>query len=235
VDTGPRKPKASGELRIESRVASWVRDGDLNDHPIVLLAHGAGAPLTSPFMVRAAHGLADRGATVVRFHFPYMERLARESKRGAPDRPPVLLATWRAMIAEATSWIRHSTPALILAGKSMGGRMASLLLAEETPPGVRGAVYLGYPLSPAGRPEKLRAEHLDRVQVPQLFVSGSRDSLCNLAHLRAVLEPLGRRARLYVVEGGDHSLATSRKDPLAGSNAWLDAVMDFVREVGTGP
>jgi predicted alpha/beta-hydrolase family hydrolase len=109
--------------------------------------------------------------------------------------------------------------------------MASLLLAEETPPGVRGAVYLGYPLSPAGRPEKLRAEHLERIRVPQLFVSGSRDSLCDLTRLRAVLEPLGRGARLHVVEGGNHSLATSRKDPLGGSDAWLDAVIEFVREV----
>lgn len=227
---GLRKPQASGELRIGSRTASWVRDGALDDRALVLLAHGAGAPFTSPFLVRVAHGLADRGAAVARFHFPYMERLARESKRGAPDRAPVLLATWRAMLAEVRTWTSRRTPPLILAGKSMGGRMASLLLAEETPPGVRGAVYLGYPLSPAGRPEKLRAEHLERVQVPQLFVSGSRDSLCNLDRLRTVLEPLGSRARLHVVEGGDHSLATSRKDRLAGSDAWLDAVMGFIRE-----
>jgi predicted alpha/beta-hydrolase family hydrolase len=231
MPAGPRKPKAAGELHLESRVASWIRDGDLGAHPVVLLAHGAGAPFTSPFMVRVAHGLVDRGAAVVRFHFPYMERLARESKRSAPDRPPVLLATWRAMIAEASSWEPRRGSKLVLAGKSMGGRMASLLLADETPPGVRGAVYLGYPLSPAGRPDTLRAAHLERVRVPQLFVSGSRDALCDLPRLRQVLAPLGARARLHVVEGGDHSLATCRKEPLAGSDAWLDAVMEFIHEV----
>lgn len=229
-DTRGGKPPVAGELRVEGRPISWRRDGMLDGRPLVLLAHGAGAPLASPFMQAVALGLAARELTAVRFHFPYMERNVRESRRGAPDRPPVLLATWQAMIAT----VRDAAPAgtrLVLAGKSMGGRIASLLLAESTPPGVRGAVYLGYPLSPAGRPDVVRADHLPAVRVPQLFVSGSRDSLCDVDRLRAILAPLGTHARLYVVEGGDHSLATSRKDPLAGSDTWLDTVAAFVRAI----
>jgi predicted alpha/beta-hydrolase family hydrolase len=234
VSIQARKPSSAGEIRVEKRVASWVCDGELDGRPIVLLAHGAGAPFTSVFMVATAVGLVERGATVVRFHFPYMERSVREARRTAPDPPPVLLATWRAMLEAAQSWRHPRGPALVLAGKSMGGRIASVLLSGGTPPGVRGAFYLGYPLSPAGRPETLRAQHLASVAVPQLFVSGSRDSLCDLGRLRAALAPLGGRARLHVVEGGDHSLSTNRKQPLAGSDAWLDAVIAFVREVG-GP
>ena len=92
---------------------------------------------------------------------------------------------------------------------------------------MRAAFYLGYPLSPAGKPEKLRAEHLAAVPVPQLFVSGSRDPLCALAVLRPVLQRIPQ-ATLHVVEGGDHSLATSRKDPLAGAPTWIAVVADFV-------
>jgi predicted alpha/beta-hydrolase family hydrolase len=226
-----RKPSTGGEIRVDGRAASWVRDGALDGRPVVVLAHGAGAPLTHPFMDAVARGLAGRECAVVRFHFPYMERNARESRHGAPDRPPVLLATWKAILDEVGSWPHVAPPKLILAGKSMGGRIASMLLAEETPPGVRGAVYLGYPLSPAGKPQQLRAAHLGSVRVPQLFVSGSRDSLCDLGELRAALAPLGDRARLYVVEGGDHSLAANRKAPLAGSDAWLDVVGSFVMDV----
>src|SRR5262245_54194920 len=220
---------ARGELRVDGRPISWRRDGVLDGRPLVLLAHGAGAALASPFMDAVAHGLASHELAALRFNFPYMERNVRESRRGAPDRPPVLLATWQAVIDVGRELAAAATP-LVLAGKSMGGRIASMLLAEVTPPQVCAAVYLGYPLSPAGRPQVTRADHLAAVQVPQLFVSGSRDSLCDLDRLRAVLKPLGSRARLHVVEGGDHSLAIIRKDPLAGSEAWLNVVAGFVRE-----
>jgi predicted alpha/beta-hydrolase family hydrolase len=184
-------------------------------------------------MVAVAQGLDARGLAVVRFHFPYMERLVRESRRSAPDRPPVLLATWRALLGAVGGW--PGADRIVLGGKSMGGRLASMLLADESPAGVCGAVYLGYPLSPAGKPDTNRASHLERVRVPQLFVSGTRDALCDLGRLRAALAPPGSRVRLHVVDGGDHSLATSRKEPLAGSGAWLDAVAAFVAEVTTTP
>lgn len=220
-----------GAFEVAGKPASWVRDGALDGRPIVLFAHGAGAPLVSPFMHAVAAGLEKRGSGVVRFHFPYMERNAREGRHGAPDRPPVLLATWQAILDLVCEWKHPKAPTLVLAGKSMGGRIASMRLAEGTPPGVRGSIYFGYPLTPAGKPTETRGDHLARVEVPQLFISGSRDTLCDLARLRRVLEPLGTRARLHVVEGGDHSLATSRKEPLAGSDAWLDVAAQFIAEV----
>jgi predicted alpha/beta-hydrolase family hydrolase len=123
----------------------------------------------------------------------------------------------------------------VVAGKSMGGRMMSLHLARHGAGAARGAVYLGYPLHPPGNPRRLRAEHLGDVPVPQLFVSGTRDALCKLDLLRPIVEGLGGRARLHVVEGGDHSLAVSRRDPLAGSDVWLDVVAGFVRDLLAPP
>ncbi len=227
-----RKAPDHGSFDVEKQPVSWVRDGAVDaGQPLVLLAHGAGAPLTSPFMAAVAAGLAARELAVVRFHFPYMERRVRQNRSGgAPDRPPLLLATWRRMASEAESWFA-TPPRLILAGKSMGGRIASMLLASDPPAAARGAVYLGYPLCPAGRPEVERSSHLPAVRVPQLFVSGTRDPLGPLERLRPVVTSLGANARLHVVDKGDHSLATSRKDPLAGSDAWLDEVAQFVREV----
>src|SRR5690606_18290536 len=117
---------------------TWVRDGAIPKRPLVLLAHGAGAPYTSPFMVAVARGLAARGLCVVRFHFPYMEAAQRAGTTKPPDPEKRLLATWRAMIDRALALRGHGP--LVLAGKSMGGRMASLLLAEGGAPEARGAV-----------------------------------------------------------------------------------------------
>jgi uncharacterized protein len=223
-----RKPPAAGLLDVDGKPARWRRDGALDGRPVVLFAHGAGADEESPFMAAVAAGLVARGMTVVRLRFPYMVRAERERRRFPPDRAPVLVATFATLLREVEDWALPARTPLILAGKSMGGRMASMLLAESTPAGVCAAVYFGYPLSPAGRPAVLRAEHLPRVAVPQLFVSGDRDALCDLALLRRVLEPLGRRAQLHVVAGGDHSLAPSRREPMRDSDGWLDATARFV-------
>jgi uncharacterized protein len=226
-----RKPPARGQFDVAGKPAAWQRDGQLDGRPLVILAHGAGAPDSSPFMEAVAAGLVTRGAAAVRFRFPYMERRLREDRRFPPDRTPVLLATFAALLAAMRNWkLPVSTP-LVLAGKSMGGRMASLFLAHETPMDVRAAIYFGYPLTPARGATADRAAHLPRVRVPQLFLSGSRDTLCDLSKLQMVLAPLGKRARLHVVDGGDHSLAVSRREPLRGSEAWLEVAAQFVREV----
>ena len=214
-----------GELKFGEKVASWVRDGTLEGCPLVVLAHGAGAPLASPFMEKTAAGLVERGLCVVRFHFPYMERTVREKTRRPPNTQKVLLETWEEMLCVVHGWKGHGP--ITLAGKSMGGRMASLLLAEGRAPQASAAVYLGYPLHPPGRPEKLRSEHLGEVPVPQLFISGSRDNLCKLELLKPVLEKIGAPARLHIVEGGDHSLAPSRKAPFEGMGEWLDKMAEF--------
>jgi hypothetical protein len=203
----------------------WLRDGDPS-MPIYLFAHGAGAPCTHPFMDETAVALRDRGLCVVRWNFPYMERNQREGRRRAPDRAPVLLETLRAVVATVCTWV--PAPRLVLGGKSMGGRMASMLLAEDPPPAALAAVYLGYPLRAAGRPDRERAAHLSKVPVPQLFVTGSRDPLCSLDRLREVLAPLGARARLHVVEGGDHSLGVRGTAAASERSAWLDAIAVFM-------
>jgi predicted alpha/beta-hydrolase family hydrolase len=211
------------------REAAWVRDGTLSGRPLVVLAHGAGAPFTSPFMEAAAKGLVERGLAAVRFHFPYMEKRVRDGKKRPPDRPPVLLAAWTAMLEEVGSW-KGAGP-VVMAGKSLGGRMASMLLASGEAPGARGVAYLGYPLHPPGKKENLRDAHLPDVPVPQLFVQGSRDALCDLELLRPVLEKIGPSARLHVVDGGDHSLARKRSAPLEGAGEWLDVLTSFAIEV----
>lgn len=232
---GAEMTETRGELEIDGMPVTWIEwlpaAPAASDAPLVILAHGAGAPYTHPFMVAAAEGLVRRGLAVTRFHFPYMENIVRTERRRPPNPARVLLATWEAVIADVTQ--RHRARAIVLSGKSMGGRMASMLLADGDVPHARAAVYLGYPLHPPGKPEKLRSEHLPRVPVPQLFVSGTKDNLCRLDLLTPVLEAIGDTAQLHVVDGGDHSLATSRKEPLAGSDLWLDAVATFVASTTT--
>lgn len=222
---------SKGEFEIGGQPVTWVCDGAQKAAPTIILAHGAGAPYTHPFMEATAAGLVKRGLVVVRFHFPYMENVVRTGRRRPPNAQKVLLETWQQMLDLVASW--PGVGPITLAGKSMGGRMASMLLADPPtadPIAASAAVYLGYPLHPPGKHDKLRSAHLPRVPVPQLFVSGTKDNLCRLDLLQPVLAEIGDRARLHTVDGGDHSLATSRKEPLAGSDVWLDRVAAFVKE-----
>ena len=135
---------------------------------ILVLAHGAGAPMDSPFMERIAEGVAAAGWRVVRFEFPYMAARRASGRNKPPDRAPVLLATWRRVVAE----FGHERP--VIGGKSLGGRMASMIADEA---GVRGLVCLGYPFHPPGRPDRLRTAHLETLKTPALILQGARDPL----------------------------------------------------------
>ncbi len=219
---------AQGALQLRRGNVLWWRQEPDASGPLVLLAHGAGAPAASPFMHAVADGLVACGIGVVRFDFPYM---VGDGRRGPPDPAPVLLEACRAVHGLARGW--DSARCLVVGGKSMGGRMWSMLLAQEQDLDVAGALYLGYPLHPPGRHEKLRSAHLSAGRVPQLFDSGSRDSLARLDLLRAALEPL-QHVTLHVVEGGDHSLAVQRHAPLQGSAAWLEVAARFVHACGAG-
>jgi hypothetical protein len=194
---------------------------------VVLLSHGAGAPMGSAFLQAVSDGLVQRGLCVVRFHFPYMQRVVDEGKRRPPDGRARLLATWDAMLDKARGW--KGVGPLVLSGKSMGGRMASHVLAEGRAPEARAAVYFGFPLHPSGKPSVERALHLPDVPVPQLFVSGDKDPLARFDLLSDQVQGLGRRALLQRVEGGDHSLSRGRRDPPDPSAPWLDEVVAFVR------
>ena len=162
--------------------------------PLVALAHGAGAAMDSPFMNAMAKGLAEAGLRVARFEFPYM-RARRTGRRGPPDREPVLRDSWKAAIAALGGPER-----LVIGGKSMGGRMASLV-ADET--GVRGLVCLGYPFHPPGQPEKTRTAHLAGLRTPTLIVQGTRDSLGSRTDVDGY--QLSPRIRIVWLEDGDHS------------------------------
>jgi hypothetical protein len=181
---------------------------------LLILAHGAGAPQTHPWMVRMAHALAARGIDVVTFNFLYAE-----AKRRVPDKNPVLEDTWRAVVRAVRDGSGLSGRRLFIGGKSMGGRIATQVAADPTPApwlqDLRGLVLLGYPLHPPGRPDKLRVAHLERVRPPMLFVQGSRDAFGGAAELeRFVRELSARGTRVLPVEGGDHSLAVPKKSGL---------------------
>ena len=165
---------------------------------LLVLAHGAGAGMRHAFMENIARELADAQVATFRYQFPY-----KEHRRGRPDPPAVLTATVRAAI-RAASQAAPGLP-LLAGGKSLGGRMTSLAMAEEPVEAVRGIVFFGFPLHPAGQPGAKRAEHLARVAVPMLFLQGTRDTLADLNLLRPVCERLGPRATLRVIETADHS------------------------------
>jgi uncharacterized protein len=164
----------------------------------LVLAHGAGAGMHHTFMTDLAAALASRGIATLRYQFPYMEQ---GSKR--PDSPAVAHQAVRAAVAEA----RRRLPGvpLFAGGKSFGGRMTSQAQAESALEDVRGLVFVGFPLHPAGQPSTKRAEHLEGVNVPMLFLQGTRDTLADLALTQAVVGQLGPRATLHVVDGADHS------------------------------
>src|SRR6267378_7158905 len=171
---------------VELRFAAGERAGDVSGlllrpdgaRLIYVLAHGAGAGMRHPFLESIAQRLAQRRIATLRYQFPYMEQRARR-----PDPPAVAAATVRAAVIEAAR-LAPGLP-LVAGGKSFGGRMTSTAQAEEPLPGVRGLVFLGFPLHPPGRPGDARAEHLARVDVPMLFLQGTRDDFAD----RELLEP----------------------------------------------
>jgi uncharacterized protein len=192
-----------------------------------VLAHGAGAGMTHPFMAAVAQGLAERGIATLRYQFPYMEQ---GSKR--PDAPKFAQATVRAAVVEAA----RQVPALALfaGGKSFGGRMTSQAQAASPLPGVRGLVFLGFPLHPAGKPSDERGKHLFEVQLPMLFLQGTRDDLANLELMQALADNLGARATLKLFQDADHSFhvpaRTGRKDAEVRTEI-LDALADWIAHV----
>lgn len=177
-------------------------DFDAGRGVAVALAHGAGAGMHHGFMRFFHEGLASRGVLCVTFNFPYMER-----GRKVPDRAGKLEDTFQTIV-EALGEYGLGCDRVFLAGKSMGGRIASHLAARESR--VPGLILLGYPLHPPGKPERLRDDHFSAIRCPALFLQGTRDALCDLDLLRGSLCHFGGPADLYVVDGGDHSFRVPR-------------------------
>jgi uncharacterized protein len=179
------------------RPDSW--DGDT----AIILAHGAGQGMDSPFMTYFHTALALRGFLMVRFNFEYMD-----NRRKIPDPQPKLQARYREVLNQVSA--EYTPRRLIIGGKSMGGRVASYIAADV--PAVTGLIFLGYPLHPPGRQNQLRDEHLYKISLPMLFISGTKDTFAERNLLDSVIGKIGERAKLIWIDGGDHSLKTRRRD-----------------------
>lgn len=197
---------------------STLRLGPSDAIALLVLAHGAGAGMDHAFMKAIARRLAERGVATFRYRFPYME-----GSGWPPDRPPVLEATVRAAVTAAAA----SGLPLFAGGKSLGGRMTSRAAAAKPLPEVRGIVFLGFPLHPKGKPGTVRADHLADVDAPMLFVQGDRDGLADLDLLRLVVERLGSRATIRVVEGADHGFHVLKRSGRTDDEV-LDEVADAI-------
>jgi predicted alpha/beta-hydrolase family hydrolase len=189
-----------------------------NARACYILAHGAGAGMRHASMDKIAEGLSDRGIATFRFNFPYME-----NKQGRPDQPAIAHATIRAAVEEAARLCPGVT--LVAGGKSFGGRMTSQAQAKAALPGVKGLAFLGFPLHADKKPSTERAEHLAQVEIPMLFLQGTRDGLADLGLLKPVVAALGAKATLHEVEGGDHSFAVLKKSGRTNEEA-LTEVFD---------
>lgn len=188
-----------------------------NSNCIILLAHGAGAGMNHSFMVQLSNALAEKGIGTLRFNFPFMEK-----KKGPADKPPVAHKT----IAAAIAKIQELYPELPLfvAGKSFGGRMSSQYLAAHINTAVKGIIFYGFPLHPAGKPSTERAEHLQQVKQPMLFLQGTKDELAKWNLIEPVCKAL-KRATLIKIEGADHSFKAGKQDVMtilaAETEGWI--------------
>lgn len=214
--------------REEQRPVSALLVRPENARAVVVLSHGAGAGMHHVFMEDLAKRLAGCGLATLRYQFPYMEQGSRR-----PDSAPLLKSTVRAAVACAVA--EAPDVPLFVGGKSMGGRMSSMALAEESIEAVRGVVFFGFPLHPAGRENTQRADHLAEVEVPMCFLQGTRDKLADLDLLRPVCEGLGDLATLHIVDGADHGFHVLKRsgrtddevlDELAErAAAWVDGIL----------
>jgi uncharacterized protein len=175
-----------------------IPDGGRTDTGVIL-AHGAGGDMNSPMLAFLAEGLADAGYLVLRFNFLY-----REKGKKSPDSQEVLYRAWHGGYRALAEHPDYRPKHIVAAGKSMGGRIASQMAAEKILP-VERLIFLGYPLHPAGKKDRLRDGHLYEIRVPMFFFAGTRDQLCDLQLLRQVLSRVSAPWELEVIEGGDHS------------------------------
>ena len=204
----------------------WLEDGPADAPLTVLFAHGAGAPMDSPFMAFVAVAMAAQGLRVVRFEFSYMAGRRETGKKRPPDRQPVLLESWRTAVAA------QEGRRVALAGKSMGGRMASLV-ADEV--GAAGLACFGYPFHPPGKPEKLRTEHLAGLRTPTIMLQGERDPFGTSEEVPGYT--LSKAIRLHWCPDGNHDLAPRKASGRTKEQNWqeaADAAAAFLLGCGEG-
>ena len=218
------------ELKLDierTGAVSAILTRPANARACFVFAHGAGAGMRHSFMEKVAAGLVERGIATLRYNFPYMENKLRR-----PDTPATAHATIRAAVAEAARLCPGIK--LIAGGKSFGGRMTSQAQAKAPLPGVQGLAFLGFPLHADNKPSTERAKHLAEVDIPMLFLQGTRDRLADLGFLAPVIKALGPKARLHEIAGGDHSFLVLKKSGRSNEEAmeelldalaaWIDAL-----------
>lgn len=201
-----------------------LMDGPSKATWTVALAHGAGAGMDTPFMNAFASGLAEQGIRVARFEFPYMASYRKTGKKKPPDREPILRETWMKVVAKL------GAKRLVIGGKSMGGRIASLVADES---GVAGLVCLGYPFHPVGKPDRLRVEHLRTITTPTLILQGTRDTFGNQQEVAKY--PLSKSIRVHWLEDGDHSFTPRKSSGRTEKQNWTEAITAVVDFIGTFP
>lgn len=201
----------------ERRSPELLLDGPRSGAWTIALAHGAGAPMDTPFMNVFAEGLATAGFRVARFEFPYMAQRRASGRRRPPDREPKLRGTWLRVIQELGS------ERLVIGGKSMGGRIASLVADESQ---VAGLVCLGYPFHPVGKPDRLRTEHLEQIRTPALIIQGERDTFGNSQEVATYR--LSRQVKLHWLPDGDHSFKPRKASGRTQEENWQEAIAAIV-------
>jgi predicted alpha/beta-hydrolase family hydrolase len=220
------------QVNDKEAVTALVYPADKKNHAgiTVALGHGAGANQSSGFMRMFAKGLASRGLDVMTFNFIYMEQ-----GRSVPDQKPKLEACFRAVIETALSHKKLKKNRLVIGGKSMGGRIASQVMAGEEREAfaddVAGLVFLGYPLHPPGQSSKLRVEHLEHIHKPMLFVQGTRDALGTPDEIQPYIKSLRPAAKIYSIEGGDHSFKAPKKFGMPQEQVFENAMDEIDRWV----
>ena len=222
------------QVNDKEAVTALVYPADKKNHAgiTVVLGHGAGANQSSGFMRMFAKGLASRGLDVMTFNFIYMEQ-----GRSVPDQKPKLEACFRAVIETALKHKKLKKNRLVIGGKSMGGRIASQVMAGEEKEAfaddVAGLVFLGYPLHPPGQSSKLRVEHLEHIHKPMLFVQGTRDALGTPDEIQPYIKSLRPAAKIYAIEGGDHSFKAPKKLGMPQEQVFESAMDEIDRWVRT--
>lgn len=216
-------PERGKPMAHDAHPPHFLIDGPENAPLTLALAHGAGAPMDAPFMTAMAAGLAGHGLRVVRFEFPYMAARRRDGRKRPPDPQARLIETWRAVISAL------GPERLVIGGKSMGGRMASLVAGEA---GVRGLVCLSYPFHPPGKPERLRTAHLAGISTPTLIVQGTRDPFGTPGEVAGY--DLAPCIRLAWIEDGNHDLVPRKASGRTREQNWqaaAAAVAGFVQDL----
>ncbi len=223
--------EATPTMTASSEPLATLADGPVDAPAVLILAHGAGAAMDTPFMDAFAQGVAEAGFRCVRFEFPYMAQ-RRSGGHRPPDREPVLRATWHQAIAQVSETLAPSQQ-LFIGGKSMGGRIASLIAAEQQ--GARpiaGLVCLGYPFHSPGKPQSVRIAHLEQIATPTLIVQGERDPFGNRAEVASY--PLSPQVKLHWLIDGDHSFKPRKKSGATEDGNFregVEAIVAFFRSL----